>query len=181
MRREEDTCWFQNDKYVYKEWLGIAIYKECYSIILDLCHHLFSHMIDDFKTNSSCNTIIINVSMTFMILLFWYGSIQFIHSFFLFHFRYVLYQLLNLSVNYFPFFPTFCPDVCPRLTSRDIYTIHLYHPFCTCFCVFRMLKVFGLLVLLSLSNCFECNEEGYEDFLERYDFKAKKTDTYAYG
>lgn len=35
-----------------------------------------------------------------------------------------------------------------------------------------MLKVFGLLVLLSLSNSFECNKEGYIQYLAEYGFKG---------
>ena len=41
-----------------------------------------------------------------------------------------------------------------------------------------MLKVFGLLVLLSLSNSFECNEKGYGEYLESYSFKKNESEVY---
>ena len=40
------------------------------------------------------------------------------------------------------------------------------------------MKVFGLLVLLSLSYNFECNEEGYEAYLEHYNFKVDAEGNY---
>lgn len=34
----------------------------------------------------------------------------------------------------------------------------------------------GLLFLLSLSNSFECNRKGYNDYLARYSFKSEDYD-----
>ena len=46
-------------------------------------------------------------------------------------------------------------------------------PFWILYPWFEMLKVFGLLVLLSLSYSFECNEKGYDAYLEEYTFKTE--------
>lgn len=46
--------------------------------------------------------------------------------------------------------------------------------------LFAMLKVFGLLALLSLSYSFECTEEGYNTYISKYTFKVEGKDQAQY-
>ena len=51
-------------------------------------------------------------------------------------------------------------------------------PIANIFSFVKMLKVFGLLVLLSLSNSFECDENGYNKYLNNYYFKQGESNDY---
>ena len=139
---------------------------------------MLTRLNDDFQTHFKYYSSIIESTLRCMILLLlvWIDSI---HSF---NFPLSL-PLCSISTDnslckFIPSTSTFRPNVCVCHTSRDFCIFYLLHPFCIHNSLFQMLKVFGLLVLLSLSYSFECNEEGYEEYLEKYNFKVDAEGNY---
>ena len=116
-----------------------------------------------FHNDYNCYNTIINTMLRCIILLLlvWIDSI---HSF-----RFPLslplcsISTVNSVCKFISPSSTFRPNVCVQHTPRDFCILHLLHPFCIHYRLFQVMKVFGLLVLLSLASSFECTEEGYEN------------------